>query len=193
MPSGKDITGGGSSGGGGGNKRNGGIGAGGGGGSPPTTTGGAKKNAYCSFCRKSYRDVGPLVEGPGDVYICGECIELCQSILDQERRRRGVPKTLFTDIPTPREIKEQLMDRTRVPRDCFPSLHTCLTVLLMWGAWRHARSVFWALLPFTVFIPFACVYLRYHYVADVLAGLTLFAIVALVAPPLQRRYEKRCT
>src|SRR5256886_6166129 len=67
-----------------------------------------KKNAFCSFCRKSYRDVGPLVEGPGDVYICGECIELCQSILDQERRRRGVPKTLFTDIPTPREIKEQL-------------------------------------------------------------------------------------
>ena len=72
------------------------------------TSGGNKKNAYCSFCRKSFRDVGPLVEGPGDVYICGECIELCQSILDQERRRRGVPKTLFTDIPTPREIKEQL-------------------------------------------------------------------------------------
>src|ERR671939_2158045 len=70
--------------------------------------GNTKKNAYCSFCRKSYRDVGPLVEGPGDVYICGDCIELCQSILDQERRRRGVPKTLFTDIPTPREIKEQL-------------------------------------------------------------------------------------
>ncbi|KAJ3052621.1 hypothetical protein HK102_011859, partial [Quaeritorhiza haematococci] len=67
-------------------------------------------NAYCSFCRKNYRDVGPLVEGPGDVYICGECIELCQSILDQERRRRGVPKTLFTDIPTPREIKVQLDD-----------------------------------------------------------------------------------
>ncbi|MHC4180446.1 MAG: ClpX C4-type zinc finger protein, partial [Planctomycetota bacterium] len=27
----------------------------------------SKKNAFCSFCRKSYRDVGPLVEGPGDV------------------------------------------------------------------------------------------------------------------------------
>jgi ATP-dependent Clp protease ATP-binding subunit ClpX len=103
MPSGKDITGG-SSGGGGGKR-----GGGGGGTNPPTTsTSSAKKNAYCSFCRKSYRDVGPLVEGPGDVYICGECIELCQSILDQERRRRGVPKTLFTDIPTPRELKEQL-------------------------------------------------------------------------------------
>ena len=67
-----------------------------------------KKNAFCSFCRKSYRDVGPLVEGPGDVYICGECIELCQSILDQEQRRRGNTKQLFTRIPSPREIVSQL-------------------------------------------------------------------------------------
>jgi ATP-dependent Clp protease ATP-binding subunit ClpX len=95
MPNGRDInlgrrsgpTGGGTTGGGGG------------------TT---KKNAFCSFCRKSYRDVGPLVEGPGDVYICGECIELCQSILDQERRRRGATKQLFTRIPSPREIVQQL-------------------------------------------------------------------------------------
>ncbi|GIW92920.1 MAG: ATP-dependent Clp protease ATP-binding subunit ClpX [Pirellulaceae bacterium] len=64
----------------------------------------AKKNAYCSFCRKSYRDVGPLVEGPGDVYICGECVDLCQNILDQENRRRGSSKPLFHRIPTPREI-----------------------------------------------------------------------------------------
>lgn len=67
-----------------------------------------KKNAFCSFCRKSYRDVGPLVEGPGDVYICGECIDLCQSILEQERRRRGTSKPLFTKIPSPRHIVERL-------------------------------------------------------------------------------------
>jgi ATP-dependent Clp protease ATP-binding subunit ClpX len=67
-----------------------------------------KKNAFCSFCRKSYRDVGPLVEGPGDVYICGECIDLCQSILEQEKRRRGPSKKLFNDIPTPREIVGQM-------------------------------------------------------------------------------------
>jgi len=71
-------------------------------------TGPAKKNAFCSFCRKSYRDVGPLVEGPGDVYICGECIDLCQSILEQERRRRGTSKPLFSKIPTPRQIVSQL-------------------------------------------------------------------------------------
>ncbi|QDU40027.1 ATP-dependent Clp protease ATP-binding subunit ClpX [Maioricimonas rarisocia] len=78
-----------------------------------------KKNANCSFCGKSYRDVGPLVEGPGDVYICGECIDLCQSILDQERRRRGEPRKLFSKIPSPREIVAHLneyvigQDRTK--------------------------------------------------------------------------------
>ncbi len=72
------------------------------------SSGTTKKNAFCSFCRKSYRDVGPLVEGPGDVYICGECIELCQSILDQEQKRRGPSKNLFETIPSPREIAAHL-------------------------------------------------------------------------------------
>ncbi|MCA9018499.1 MAG: ATP-dependent Clp protease ATP-binding subunit ClpX, partial [Planctomycetaceae bacterium] len=67
-----------------------------------------RKNANCSFCRKSYREVGPLVEGPDDVYICGECIELCQSILDQERRRRGSSRKLFNKVPSPREIVNHL-------------------------------------------------------------------------------------
>ncbi len=71
-------------------------------------TGTSKKNAQCSFCRKNYRDVGPLVEGPGDVYICGECIELCQSILEQEQRRRGPTKQLFNKILTPREIVQRM-------------------------------------------------------------------------------------
>jgi ATP-dependent Clp protease ATP-binding subunit ClpX len=79
-----------------------------GGGRKPTGNTGRNRNAYCSFCRKSYRDVGPLVEGPGDVYICGECIELCQSIIDQEKRRRGGNKSLFNHIPSPRTIKDKL-------------------------------------------------------------------------------------
>src|ERR1700722_7706443 len=78
------------------------------GGRRPTGSTGRNRNAYCSFCRKSYRDVGPLVEGPGDVYICGECIELCQSIIDQEKRRQGRTKTPFSHIPTPRTLKEKL-------------------------------------------------------------------------------------
>ncbi|MBI3410963.1 MAG: ATP-dependent Clp protease ATP-binding subunit ClpX [Planctomycetes bacterium] len=78
------------------------------GGRRPTGNTGRNRNAFCSFCRKSYRDVGPLVEGPGDVYICGECIELCQSIIDQEKRRRGVTKATVTNIPAPRTIKDKL-------------------------------------------------------------------------------------
>ncbi|HYH67368.1 MAG TPA: ATP-dependent Clp protease ATP-binding subunit ClpX, partial [Urbifossiella sp.] len=74
----------------------------------PTGSSGRNRNAFCSFCRKSHRDVGPLVEGPGDVYICGECIELCQSIIDQEKKRRGNPKQTASNIPTPRTIKERL-------------------------------------------------------------------------------------
>src|SRR5436190_9591641 len=80
----------------------------GGGGKRPTGNTGRNRNAYCSFCRKSYRDVGPLVEGPGDVYICGECIELCQSIIDQEKKRRGPKGSTSSNIPAPRSIKEKL-------------------------------------------------------------------------------------
>jgi ATP-dependent Clp protease ATP-binding subunit ClpX len=78
------------------------------GGRRPPGTAGRNRNAYCSFCRRSHRDVGPLVEGPGDVYICGECIELCQSIIDQEKKRRGGPKSSASNIPAPRTIKEKL-------------------------------------------------------------------------------------
>src|SRR6202453_2854462 len=78
------------------------------GGRKPPGTAGRNRNAYCSFCRRSHRDVGPLVEGPGDVYICGECIELCQSIIDQEKRRRGITRTTLTNIPSPRSLKDKL-------------------------------------------------------------------------------------
>lgn len=82
--------------------------AGSGGGRRSTGGSGRNRNAYCSFCRKNYREVGPLVEGPGDVYICGECIELCQSIIDQEKRRRGATRSLFSHIPSPRALSEKL-------------------------------------------------------------------------------------
>ncbi len=46
------------------------------------------RNAYCSFCRRSHTAVGPLVEGPDLVFICGECIILSGEMLAQERARR---------------------------------------------------------------------------------------------------------
>jgi hypothetical protein len=41
---------------------------------------------YCSFCRKSYRDVGPLAEGPDRVYICYPCTLLCADLIKDECR-----------------------------------------------------------------------------------------------------------
>jgi ATP-dependent Clp protease ATP-binding subunit ClpX len=71
-----------------------------------------RRNTCCSFCRKSHREVGPLVEGPGEgpggVYICGECVELCQSIIDQERRRRTHSLSGAPAVPSAEDIQARL-------------------------------------------------------------------------------------
>jgi len=67
--------------------------------------------AKCSFCDQSYHNVGPLVEGPDGVYICGECVSLCDSILDQEKRRRKYPngRNLVVDASSIRETLDNLV------------------------------------------------------------------------------------
>jgi ATP-dependent Clp protease ATP-binding subunit ClpX len=80
----------------------------------------------CSFCGKSQEQVRKLIAGPG-VYICDECVDLCNEILDEElldtntaasqpapssepqQKRRGRSSNLsFNQIPKPREIKNYL-------------------------------------------------------------------------------------
>jgi ATP-dependent Clp protease ATP-binding subunit ClpX len=61
----------------------------------------------CSFCGKSQRQVKKLIAGPG-VYICDECIDLCNEIIDEEL---AAPSTIdFDNLPKPREINEVLND-----------------------------------------------------------------------------------
>jgi len=67
-----------------------------------------RQNSSCSFCGRAYRDAGPMVEGPGGVYICASCVDLCHNIITQERRRSATGKRAFSNIPTPRKIKEYL-------------------------------------------------------------------------------------
>jgi len=62
----------------------------------------------CSFCGKTSREVGPMVEGPNDVYICSNCTDLCQNIFKQEHRRVHPARPSFDTIPTPRQIKDFL-------------------------------------------------------------------------------------
>lgn len=62
----------------------------------------------CSFCGKTSREVGPMVEGPNDVYICANCTDLCQNIFRQERRRVETGRPTFETIPSPRQLSEFL-------------------------------------------------------------------------------------
>src|SRR6185503_431193 len=89
----------------------GGSSSGGGSGGSGTGGGGGfrgRKVTTCSFCGKTSREVGPMVEGPNDIYICSNCTDLCQNIFRQERRRVTSARPLFSTIPTPRQIKEFL-------------------------------------------------------------------------------------
>ena len=70
--------------------------------------GGSSAEQICSFCHRSSDEAGPIVEGPNDVYICANCVELCHNIVRQERRKTAQTAPLFTTIPTPRQIKDFL-------------------------------------------------------------------------------------
>ena len=60
----------------------------------------------CSFCGKGQKEVKKLIAGPG-VYICDECIDLCNDIIQEERDREGEEGSKFK-VPKPLEIKAHL-------------------------------------------------------------------------------------
>ncbi len=60
-------------------------------------------NLVCSFCGKTQDDVKKLVAGPG-VYICDECVDLCNDILTEEMDSSGSSKTPKVRVPAPKEI-----------------------------------------------------------------------------------------
>src|ERR671915_122866 len=61
----------------------------------------------CSFCGKSQKQVKKLIAGPG-VYICDECIDLCNEIIEEELSE--TPELKLEDLPKPKEIYEFLND-----------------------------------------------------------------------------------
>jgi ATP-dependent Clp protease ATP-binding subunit ClpX len=67
----------------------------------------SEKVLYCSFCGKSQHEVKKLIAGPS-VFICDECIELCNDIIRDEVPPEGATKSAKSDLPTPGEIKTSL-------------------------------------------------------------------------------------
>ena len=59
----------------------------------------------CSFCGKSQKQVKKLIAGPG-VYVCDECIDLCNEIIEEELSEST--EISFDNLPSPREISEFL-------------------------------------------------------------------------------------
>jgi ATP-dependent Clp protease ATP-binding subunit ClpX len=68
---------------------------------------GGEKLLYCSFCGKSQHEVRKLIAGPS-VFICDECIELCNDIIRDEIVGAADPESIKGSLPTPREICEIL-------------------------------------------------------------------------------------
>ncbi|MEZ5991130.1 MAG: ATP-dependent Clp protease ATP-binding subunit ClpX [Planctomycetota bacterium] len=64
----------------------------------------------CSFCGKSRRQVDSLIAGPPGIYICNECITLCNSILVAEKTnaKGGIDGLSLKTLPTPLELKQAL-------------------------------------------------------------------------------------
>ena len=68
---------------------------------------GNEKLLYCSFCGKSQHEVRKLIAGPS-VFICDECVDLCNDIIREEIQNDQHGKGGLSDLPTPHEIRQSL-------------------------------------------------------------------------------------
>jgi membrane-associated phospholipid phosphatase len=88
-------------------------------------------------------------------------------------------------------------DWRSIDRDCFPSLHAAVSTLTLIWAWKvrnripEGRVLLAVYLPLNIFLWFSTVYLRYHWVIDVLAGWLLAALVAAIVPFVANWYRAR--
>jgi membrane-associated phospholipid phosphatase len=87
-------------------------------------------------------------------------------------------------------INQQLefMDLARIHRDVFPSMHVAISFLVWLYALRNSRSLFWVVSPLVLSLWVSTIYLRYHYLIDVVAGLFLAPASFLLANWLFRRF-----
>ncbi|MFD1711306.1 ATP-dependent Clp protease ATP-binding subunit ClpX [Ottowia sp. GY511] len=67
----------------------------------------SEKSLYCSFCGKSQHEVKKLIAGPS-VFICDECIDLCNDIIREEVPADAAPGEAKAELPTPSDIKTNL-------------------------------------------------------------------------------------
>ncbi|HLB27128.1 MAG TPA: ATP-dependent Clp protease ATP-binding subunit ClpX [Dehalococcoidia bacterium] len=74
----------------------------------PSAKGGSRATYTCSFCGKNQDQVRRLIAGPGAVYICDECVELCREIIQEDKSSPARPKVPLQRLPPPKVIYQQL-------------------------------------------------------------------------------------
>jgi membrane-associated phospholipid phosphatase len=92
------------------------------------------------------------------------------------------------------ELVISTLDQMRgFARDCFPSMHTAHTTVVLAFAWRFSRRVFFAYLPMALGLYVSTMYLRMHYAVDVAAGFTVAAVAVWSGPRLERWWYRDAT
>ena len=76
-------------------------------------------------------------------------------------------------------------------RAAFPSLHAAVTLLSLIFAFKHVRRLFWAMLPFCVGLILSTIYLRHHYVIDLLAGFVLGILAFIYGPKIDAWWRSK--
>ena len=96
----------------------------------------AKDSIRCSFCGKRQEQVNRIIAGP-NVYICNECVELCNSILHDEMHAGGAQSFELPDtLPTPQEIKAY-MDQYIIGQDA-------AKMALSVAVYNHYKRIYFA-------------------------------------------------
>lgn len=88
-------------------------------------------------------------------------------------------------------IQDTLNTLEHTKTDAFPSGHTAAALMILYYAWKNRERVLTTVLvPAVAGLIVSTVYLRYHYVIDVLAGIALFALTVYLAPPLLALFSR---
>ena len=82
-------------------------------------------------------------------------------------------------------IKHAIEVSAQDSRGAFPSLHCAVSFVSLFFGWRYLRWMFWVMIPMVIMLVLSTIYLRHHYVIDLIAGLFLAIIAFWIGPKLE--------
>ena len=93
-------------------------------------------------------------------------------------------------LPFLDQVRNSIEVVTSTSRDAFPSLHTGAILVALFFAWRYVRWYFWLVLPFALGMILSTIYLRQHYLIDLIAGWVLAHLAVWLGPKVERGWAR---